>query len=171
MNPTKTYNIKSTDLGKVTFQDGTVFIYVGMDGMHGRLQEMIIMKDADECVKFFSTWAMQKSRENSSDPIKTHNEIVTWLIDNWLNAVEDLKMSMYEKYGFDEFRDQDPKDWLRAEPEMASLALIHVAGYFTNGYLKCPVQNIEVSIKMIKNLITVNFWEVGNPRSPEPQRK
>jgi hypothetical protein len=102
-----------------------------------------------ECTRYFSTWAMQKSRESVENPLEMHEKIVEWLIENWLDAIKSLKQ-------------------VKSEPEMVSLTLIHIAAVFTNGYLKCPINNIEVSVRMIKTLITVNFWEEGNPHSPEP---
>jgi hypothetical protein len=168
MSSNKLYNIKELDLGKANFPDGTCFIQIGMDTKLGHISEMIIMKDIEECTRYFSTWAMQKSRESVENPLEMHEKIVEWLIENWLDAIKSLKQDMYVKYGFDEFRDQDPVEWIKSEPEMVSLTLIHIAAVFTNGYLKCPINNIEVSVRMIKTLITVNFWEEGNPHSPEP---
>lgn len=166
----KIYNLKESSLGKITFRDGSIFVGVSMDDETGtRVQEFIVLPSLEDALKRLSGWMMEKAQLYVKDFLGFHDQIVDWLIENWMeNGIMTLKEEMWVQYGFSEFRDMDPVEWIKSEPEMASLVMAHVATRFTNGYIKCPHRNVELVIKLVKNVIGVNFWEEGNPNSSDP---
>lgn len=164
----KVYNIKQSDLGKVTFDDGTTFIYVAMDATFGRSYDILMMPSIEESVRYFSSWVIEKTRNSVEDSIKLGEQIVDWLLENWPQAINSLKIEMANKYGFDEFKNKPDEEWIKTEPEMVPLTLAHIAAKYTNGYLKCPFGNMEIMVKFVKQIIAVNFWEEGNPNNILP---
>lgn len=168
----KVYNLKDEALGKLDFPEGSIFFKFSMETKeHGVVNEMLILPSIEEAVKRFSSWSMEKAQLYVKDFLGFHNQIVDWLIENWMNpGIMTLKEEMYQEYGFPEFKDLDPVEWIKSEPEMVSLCLAHITAKLTNGYLKLPFYNMELTIKFVKTIIGVNFWEEGNPFSSEPTK-
>ncbi|AUM62647.1 hypothetical protein [Spiroplasma monobiae] len=167
----KIYNLKKSSLGKVTFSDGTSFCLIQGKGDNGQtFRDVLIVRSAEEAIKKFPQWSSEVVYSNIADKLGTHNKIIDWLIENWMeNGIISFKNEMYENFGFDEFKNMDPITFIKSEPEMVALTLVHIAARYTNGYLKMPINDIEISLRFIKNVLTINFWEEGNPKTEIPQ--
>ncbi|ASP28275.1 hypothetical protein SCORR_v1c05030 [Spiroplasma corruscae] len=157
----KVYNIKKSNLGKISFLEGTSFISISAIGDDNkRFRGVLIVRTPEEAVKKFSSWAMDFAYSHISDRLTFHNSIVNYLIENWMdNGIKSFQKDMYEHFGFDEFRDMDPILFIKSEPEMVPLCLIHIAAKHTNGYFQVPVNGLEISIRYVKNVLAINFWE------------
>ncbi|AGR41142.1 hypothetical protein [Spiroplasma taiwanense] len=167
----KVYNLKKSSLGKMEFVEGTSFLMIAGIGDNDKIfREILIVKSSEDAIKKFPSWSMETIYTHISDKSNFHNSVVNWLIENWLDeGIITFKNSMYENFGYDEFKQMDPIEFIKSEPEMVPLCLVHIAVRFTNGYLKIPVNELEISIRFVKNVLGINFWEEGNPKSNEPQ--
>ncbi|AHB36406.1 hypothetical protein SAPIS_v1c05610 [Spiroplasma apis B31] len=166
----KIYNLKESSLGKITFLDGTAFLAVSFLSDSGqKINEVLIVGSIDEGIKRLPSWIFDLTSKYIQDKGFMRNEITNWLIENWLDpGITTFKQRMAEKYGFDEFLNQDPIEWIKKEPEMTPLTLAHIAINFTNGYLSLPFREFEITVKFVKNILAINFWEEGNPKNSDP---
>ncbi|ATX71000.1 hypothetical protein [Spiroplasma clarkii] len=168
----KVYNLKQSSLGKITFLSGTCFIGMNFRADNGeKINEIVIMPSIEDGLKVFPKIAFKLTNQHISEPLVFHNKVINWLIENWLEkGIVSFKTELAEKYGFKDFLNQDPIEWIKAEPEMVGLTLVHIASRYTNGFLKLPseLNDVEITVKFIKNILAVNFWEEGNPKSSEP---
>ncbi|AHI52874.1 hypothetical protein [Spiroplasma culicicola] len=168
----KVYNLKESSLGKITFLDGTAFISLSFIADSGeKVNEVLILPSVEEGLRRFPSFVMELGFKYIQDKFTYHNQVVGWLIENWLDpGIKTFQKEMAELHGFSDFLNQDPIEWIKTEPEMVSLTLVHIATRYTNGYLKLPVRDLEVSVRFVKNVLAINFWEDGNPKTSEPQK-
>lgn len=168
----KVYNLKQSSLGKVTFLNGTCFIAISFNADNGeKVKEVIIVPSIEEGIKRFPKFVQDLGNKHITDTESFHDGITNYLINNcYEQGIKSFQKEMAEKYGFDDFLKQDPVEWIKGEPEMVPLTLVHVASRFANGHLALPAENknLEITVKFVKNVLAVNFWEDGNPKSSEP---
>ncbi|AOG60544.1 hypothetical protein SHELI_v1c05930 [Spiroplasma helicoides] len=171
----KIYNLKESSLGKVTFLDGTAFIAIAFTADNGeRINEVLILASAEEAVKRFPSYIMELVFKHIQDKQSFHNSMLDWLVENWFDpGILTLQKELATQYGFPEIMNQDPIEWIKSEPEMVPLCLAHIAARFTNGYIKLPssIRDMEFTCRFVKNVLAINFWEEGNPKSSEPIKK
>ncbi|QBQ07681.1 hypothetical protein SGLAD_v1c04820 [Spiroplasma gladiatoris] len=159
----KIYNLKESSLGKINFADGTVFMSISFNADSGeKVNEVIILSSLDEAVRKLPSFVTELTFKHVQDKLKFHNDIVEWLIENWLDpGIVTCQKYIAQQYGFPEFSEMDPIKWIKSEPEMVALTLSHIAGRYTNGYLKLPekIRNLEFCCRFVKNVLAINFWE------------
>ncbi|WP_339020141.1 hypothetical protein [Spiroplasma endosymbiont of Atherix ibis] len=166
----KIYNLKKSSLGKVSFLDGTTFCMIqGTANKDQVFKELIIYKTVEEAIKKFPQWWSDVIYSNINDKLAIDNKIIDWLMQEWQKGIISLKNEMYENYALEEFKNMSPIEFIKSEPEMIALTLVHIAVKYTNGFLSVPINNIEISIRFVENILTINFWEEGNPKTEKPQ--
>ncbi|QEH61833.1 hypothetical protein SCHIN_v1c06360 [Spiroplasma chinense] len=163
----KVYNLSETSLGKITFMDGTVFISVTFVADSGeKINEVILVPSIEDGIRKFPGFFMELGFKYVQDKLTFHNRIIEWMGENWFeNGIKSFQKEMAEVHGFPDFLSMDPMEWVKSEPEMVPLILVHIASRFTNGYLKLPgsIRDLEISVRFVKNVLAINFWEEGNP--------
>ncbi|AUB31542.1 hypothetical protein [Spiroplasma floricola] len=166
----KVYNLKKSSLGKVSFLEGTSFCMIeGKTNNNQKFKELIIVRTVEEAIKKFPQWWSEVIYSNIEDKLTFDNKIIDWLIQEWEKGIISLKNEMYENFAIEEIKNMSPVEFIRSEPEMIALTLVHITVRHTNGFLSVPVNNIEISIRFVKNILTINFWEEGNPKTEKPQ--
>ncbi|WP_339031013.1 MULTISPECIES: hypothetical protein [unclassified Spiroplasma] len=159
----KVYNLKKSSLGKVTFQEGTSFCMIqGKSDSGETFREILIIKSLEELIRTFPKWSLEIISSNINDIAELNNKIKDWLIQNWMETgILSFKRELYENSGFEEIKNMDPIDFINSEPEIPQLILVNIATGNTNGHLKIPINDLEISIRYIKNILAINFWEDG----------
>ncbi|ALD66402.1 hypothetical protein [Spiroplasma cantharicola] len=157
----KVYNLKKSSLGKVTFEDGTAFCMItGKNDNGEEFREILIIKSLEELIKNFHKWSIEIISLNIKEIDTFNNKIKNWLIQNWMeNGILSFKKELYENSGLEEIKNMGAIEFLNSEPEISQLILVHIATKYTSGHLKIPINELELSIRYIKNILAINFWD------------